>query len=109
MGADGVLGLEPTAPQDLVDLVVWLFCLAAYFQMGSAQKGKALEALERAKSCVASDCPLLLMCCARAAELQGHKDDALNLYTAAAACNVASTFSHPLMRYHSPELYLGRW
>ena len=106
---DGVFGLQPAAANNVEELTVWLHCMAAYFQMGTAQKAKGIEALERAKACVAADNPLLLLCSARAAELQGRKDDAMQLYTSAAACSVASSSSNPLMRYHSPELYLGRW
>jgi hypothetical protein len=109
IGEDGILGLEPAAASNVEEFTMWLYCLAAYFQMGTAQKSKGLEALERAKACVPASSPLLLLCNARVAELQGHKDDALHLYTSAAACHVASASSHPLLRYHSPELYLGRW
>jgi hypothetical protein len=106
---DGISGLEPAAAGNIEEFTLWLHCLAAYFQMGTAQKAKGLEALERAKACVPANSPLLLICSARVAEMQGHKDDALLLYNSAAACHVGSASSHPLLRYHSPELYLGRW
>jgi hypothetical protein len=106
---DGISAPHPAGGSNIEEFTLWLHCLAAYFQMGTAQKAKGLEALARAKSCVPANSPLLLLCSARVAELQGHKEDALHLYTSAAACQVASASSHPLMRYHSPELYLGRW
>jgi hypothetical protein len=109
VGEDGIQGLQPAAANNVDEFTMWLHCLAAYFQIGTAQKSKGLEALERARACVPADSPLLLLCSARVAELQGHKDDALHLYTSAAACSTASASSHPLIRYHSPELYLGRW
>ena len=109
VGEEGIMGLQPVVSDNIDEFTLWLHCMAAYFQIGISQKSKGLEALERAKACVPSDSPLLLLCSARVAELQGHKDDALHFYTSAAACSVASTSSHPLLRYHSPELYLGRW
>ncbi len=109
VGEEGVLGLQPAVSDNLDEFTLWLNCMSAYFQIGSAQKSKGLEALERAKACVPADSPLLLLCSARVAELQGHKDDALHLYTSAATCSIASISSHPMIRYHSPELYLGRW
>jgi hypothetical protein len=109
VGEEGIMGLQPEVSNNIDEFTLWLHCMAAYFQIGSAQKSKGLEALERAKACVPADSPLLLLCSARVAELQGHKDDALQLYTSAVACSVASASSHPLIRYHSPELYLGRW
>ena len=109
VGEEGTLGLQPTGANNIEEFTLWLHCLTAYSQMGAAQKSKCIEALERAKACVASDNPLFLLCSARLFEIQGRKDDALHFYTSAAACSVASASSHPLMRYHSPELYLGRW
>jgi hypothetical protein len=109
VGEVGIQGLQPAAANNVDEFTMWLHCLAAYFQIGTAQKSKGLEALERAKACVPADSPLLLLCSARVAELQGHNDDALHLYTSAAACSTAAESSHPLIRYHSPELYLGRW
>ena len=109
VGEEGIAGLQPTGANNIEEFTLWLHCLTAYSQMGAAQKSKGIEALERAKACVASDNPLFLLCSARLFEIQGRKDDALHFYTSAAACSVASASSHPLMRYHSPELYLGRW